>query len=111
MRPEKDPCCSVSRGCKASPGADHRKLSTGCFSCGLPVCTAPGCSIRTVYHHYGTQRICVGCLEMRQGDSLILRNALRKLYSHEALDDGHERSEIPTLVQGYMSLTSESLSC
>lgn len=110
-RVEKDPCCATSRGCNASAGTLHRKLRTECFSCGLAVCTAPGCSIRTIYYSYGTQRVCVGCLEMRSNDSSFLQDVLEKLYAAEAEADGHDKSVIPLLVDGYLKLLPSGPIC
>lgn len=102
MKNNREACCSVSRSCKASPGYEGPRLRTECFSCGLAVCTAPGCSIRTAYFHYGVQRLCVGCLETRKTDSSVLTEALRKLYALEAADDGHPAEAIPSLVDNYL---------
>ena len=104
MKIERDSCCAVSRGCEASPGSDHAKLRTECFSCGLAVCTAPGCSIRTEYYSYGQQRVCARCLEQRFADTPFLRAALEKLYAREAIDDGHLPDAVPDLVKGHMGL-------
>lgn len=104
MLTNREACCAVSRSCKASPGYEGPRLRTECFSCGLAVCTAPGCSIRTEYFRYGVQRICVGCLENRQGESPVLTEALRKLYALEAANDGHAAEAIPGLVDGYILL-------
>lgn len=106
MHIEREPCCAVSRSCRASPGSKGPKLRTECFSCGLAVCTAPGCSIRAKYLWYGVQRICVVCLEGRKGDSSALMSALRELYSLEAADDGHPAEAIPGIVDSYLQLLS-----
>lgn len=106
MLVDREDCCAVSRSCKASPGSPGRRLRTKCFACGLAVCTAPGCSIRTEYFRYGKQRICVGCLEESSKDGPALLAALRKLYALEAKQDGYPDEIIPGIVEGYIQLLS-----
>lgn len=56
--------CSVVEDydCKASDGLERTRAV--CFSCGMFVCTNPGCSRVLTYLHYGRRRICTTCQEM-----------------------------------------------